>query len=296
MDTEQKVAVLHSEIAASSDSAGDSRAALAALQSELAPIVDDVVALGQHICTAAGIQLGVSASVRGNKKGLDGELEFFNNKGNDLDNGSEPSSLVSETNGPQSLECNKENVSPESSVTPVHSPSRLIQTLQEQVRLLRRAAEGLVKQSHTKDGSSAEAADKDRDSYESDVAELQEQIVKLKGIFIESLSHFKKIFNISFYAALLSTKREQIATLRTVVKANKQTAEVALANLKSKYETEKSIVSETMNKLRVELRNLKVLLFKYSTVKRCLTKMVCRKRRPLSLVSAPCSRPAARST
>ena len=58
--------------------------------------------------------------------------------------------------------------------------------------------------------------------------------------------------------ALLSTKREQIATLRTVVKANKQTAEVALANLKSKYETEKSIVSETMNKLRLELRTLKV--------------------------------------
>ena len=60
------------------------------------------------------------------------------------------------------------------------------------------------------------------------------------------------------FLALLSTKREQIATLRTVVKANKQTAEVALANLKSKYETEKSIVSETMNKLRLELRTLKV--------------------------------------
>ena len=66
-------------------------------------------------------------------------------------------------------------------------------------------------------------------------------------------------------AALLSTKREQIATLRTVVKANKQTAEVALANLKSKYETEKSVVSETMNKLRMELRTLKVkILFFFS--------------------------------
>lgn len=66
--------------------------------------------------------------------------------------------------------------------------------------------------------------------------------------------------NFVFASALLSTKREQIATLRTVVKANKQTAEVALANLKSKYETEKSIVSETMNKLRLELRTLKVKL------------------------------------
>lgn len=57
--------------------------------------------------------------------------------------------------------------------------------------------------------------------------------------------------------SLLSTKREQIATLRTVLKANKHTAEVALANLKSKYENEKSIVSETMTKLRNELKALK---------------------------------------
>uniref|UniRef100_UPI00358F67CB protein bicaudal D homolog 2-like n=1 Tax=Myxine glutinosa TaxID=7769 RepID=UPI00358F67CB len=57
--------------------------------------------------------------------------------------------------------------------------------------------------------------------------------------------------------SLLSTKREQIATLRTVLKANKQTAEVALSNLKSKYENEKSMVRETMLKLRNELKALK---------------------------------------
>ena len=73
--------------------------------------------------------------------------------------------------------------------------------------------------------------------YTTSVQESQEQVVKLKS--------------------LLSTKREQIATLRTVLKANKQTAEIALANLKSKYDTEKSIVTETMVKLRNELRLLK---------------------------------------
>ncbi len=67
--------------------------------------------------------------------------------------------------------------------------------------------------------------------------ESQEQIVKLKS--------------------LLSTKREQIATLRTVLKANKQTAEFALSTLKAKYDSEKGIVSETMLKLRNELRSLK---------------------------------------
>lgn len=70
-----------------------------------------------------------------------------------------------------------------------------------------------------------------------EVAELQEQVIKLKS--------------------LLSTKREQIATLRTVLKSNKHTAEVALNNLKSKYDNEKAVVSETMMKLRNELRMLK---------------------------------------
>ncbi|XP_077425069.1 protein bicaudal D homolog 2 [Vanacampus margaritifer] len=72
---------------------------------------------------------------------------------------------------------------------------------------------------------------------ERDAESLLEEVLKLKS--------------------LLSTKREQIATLRTVLKANKQTAELALSNLKSKYETEKSMVSETMMKLRNELKALK---------------------------------------
>lgn len=79
-------------------------------------------------------------------------------------------------------------------------------------------------------------ANKD-DSNEAEIAELQEQVIRLKS--------------------LLSTKREQIATLRTVLKSNKNTAEVALTNLKAKYENEKTIVSETMMKLRNELRLLK---------------------------------------
>lgn len=36
-----------------------------------------------------------------------------------------------------------------------------------------------------------------------------------------------------------------------------QTAELALSNLKTKYETEKTVVSETMLKLRNELKALK---------------------------------------
>lgn len=76
----------------------------------------------------------------------------------------------------------------------------------------------------------------DKESSE-EIADLHEQIIKLKS--------------------LLSTKREQIATLRTVLRSNKNTAEVALNNLKSKYENEKLVVSDTMCNLRNELRILK---------------------------------------
>lgn len=58
LDTEQKVSVLLSEIAASSESAGDSRATLVALQSELSPLVDDITSLTLHLCAAVGIQAG----------------------------------------------------------------------------------------------------------------------------------------------------------------------------------------------------------------------------------------------
>ncbi|KAK1898665.1 Protein bicaudal D like 2, partial [Dissostichus eleginoides] len=59
----------------------------------------------------------------------------------------------------------------------------------------------------------------------------------------------------------LSRQRVASLELGTVAdkdkEANKQTAEVALANLKSKYENEKAMVTETMMKLRNELKALK---------------------------------------
>ncbi|XP_072483234.1 protein bicaudal D homolog 2-like [Notamacropus eugenii] len=57
--------------------------------------------------------------------------------------------------------------------------------------------------------------------------------------------------------SLLNTQREQIATLRTVLKANKQAAEGALSNMKRKYEDEKLVVADIMSKLRHEMKVLK---------------------------------------
>uniref|UniRef100_A0A3P8WI99 Bicaudal D homolog 1a n=1 Tax=Cynoglossus semilaevis TaxID=244447 RepID=A0A3P8WI99_CYNSE len=104
--------------------------------------------------------------------------------------------------------------------------------VRDQVRHLQRAVDQSLQLSRQRAAARelAPLLDKDKES-------CMEEILKLKS--------------------LLSTKREQIATLRLVLKANKQTAEVALANLKSKYEAEKSMVTDTMMKLRNELKALK---------------------------------------
>ncbi|KAL3979114.1 thioredoxin reductase (NADPH) [Sarotherodon galilaeus] len=104
--------------------------------------------------------------------------------------------------------------------------------IRDQVKHLQRAVDRSLQLSKQRTAARelAPLLDKDKES-------CMEEILKLKS--------------------LLSTKREQIATLRLVLKANKQTAEVALANLKSKYEAEKSMVTDTMKKLRNELKALK---------------------------------------
>ena len=113
-----------------------------------------------------------------------------------------------------------------------------IETIKDQLKYLKSSIESSLEISKKKlSAPLGETGGTGSPVNEGEMVEAQEQIVKLKS--------------------LLSTKREQIATLRTVLKANKQTAEVALANLKSKYDTEKTIVSETMVKLRNELRLLK---------------------------------------
>ncbi|KAK7891362.1 hypothetical protein WMY93_023325 [Mugilogobius chulae] len=104
--------------------------------------------------------------------------------------------------------------------------------IRDQIKHLQRAVDRSLQLSRQRAAARelAPILDKDKES-------CMEEILKLKS--------------------LLSTKREQIATLRLVLKANKQTAEVALANLKSKYENEKAMVTETMMKLRNELKALK---------------------------------------
>ena len=67
----------------------------------------------------------------------------------------------------------------------------------------------------------------------------------------------RAVFQLIKLRSMLATKREQIATLRSVLKANKNTAEAALANLKAKYESEKTLIGDTLLRLRRENKMLR---------------------------------------
>ncbi|XP_024125213.1 protein bicaudal D homolog 2 [Oryzias melastigma] len=129
------------------------------------------------------------------------------------------------------------NATASTSPGPEHRPEpmniyNLVAIIRDQIRHLQQAVDRTTELSRQRLANLelSSVADKDKEA-------CMEEILKLKS--------------------LLSTKREQIATLRAVLKANKQTAEVALANLKSKYDSEKAMVTETMMKLRNELKALK---------------------------------------
>nr|CAB3225445.1 protein bicaudal D homolog 2-like [Phallusia mammillata] len=117
-------------------------------------------------------------------------------------------------------------------------PASVLDTMNNQIKYLKSAIEKLVASKDQPDQAIALSGS------QANLVESQEQVRILEEEVLRLRS-------------LLSSKREQIATLRTVLKANKHTAEVAIQNLKSKYQHEKMFVSETMLKLRGELKALK---------------------------------------
>lgn len=80
-------------------------------------------------------------------------------------------------------------------------------------------------------------------------------VVELGGKKIEAPETLQSD-DVASLRAMLYKKHEQLKQLRTILKSNKESAEVALKNLKSKYDLEKAIVAETMTKLRLEHKRL----------------------------------------
>lgn len=222
MHYENMIKDLEDDLKAMTGLAGDAQGNLYNTQDELIKITDDLAQLYHLICEVNGDTPNRVL------------LEHAKSNGKFFRAGSVP-------NGDAELKENRkgsQNESPErttskpqmngESKNETNSCSKQTDTILDQIKWLRLSMEHLIETSQNRQDDSAEAIE---------IEDLQHQVLKLK--------------------AMLSTKREQIATLRSVLKANKSTAELALANLKGKYENEKIIVTDTMMKLRNELKSLK---------------------------------------
>ncbi|KAM4654743.1 protein bicaudal D homolog 2 isoform 2-T2 [Amazona ochrocephala] len=233
----EQVARLEKELKKVSDVAGETQGSLSVAQDELVTFSEELANLYHHVC--------MCNNETPNRVMLDYYKEGKGGRSSPEAKGRRSPILLSK--GLLTIELGKaENASGDSSPSPVSllpSPVsdaqkepmniyNLIAIIRDQIKHLQAAVDRTTELSRQRVATQelGPVVDKDKEA-------LMEEILKLKS--------------------LLSTKREQIATLRTVLKANKQTAEVALANLKSKYENEKAMVTETMMKLRNELKALK---------------------------------------
>ncbi|KAL0978037.1 hypothetical protein UPYG_G00165120 [Umbra pygmaea] len=225
----EEMARLEKELRRVSEVAGESQGSLNVAQDELVTFSEELANLYNHVCmcnneTPNRVMLdyykeGKASIGSGGREGKDRRLSHVL-----LSNG-----LVPDTEPSRPDVSDRPN--PESRSEPMNIYN-LVAIIRDQIRHLQQAVDRTTELSRQRLASMelGTGADKDNEAF-------MGEILKLKS--------------------LLSTKREQIATLRTVLKANKQTAEVALANLKSKYDNEKTMVTETMLKLRNELKALK---------------------------------------
>nr|XP_020463900.1 protein bicaudal D homolog 1-like isoform X2 [Monopterus albus] len=292
----KKISSLEMELQACQSAASESQGALNAAQDELVTLSEELAQLYHHVClcnneTPNRVMLDYYRQGRG-LRGLSASLKAMSSDNSKVlltprlarrlaavaSITSTPGELQSPSESPSKEPLSRESgggekegergglqVPPEQSLPPCTPPTRspsisassssssssspalepagelrrepmnihnLNAIIRDQVKHLQRAVDRSLQLSRQRAAARelAPLLDKDKES-------CMEEILKLKS--------------------LLSTKREQIATLRLVLKANKQTAEVALANLKSKYEAEKYMVTDTMMKLRNELKALK---------------------------------------
>ncbi|MBN3275044.1 BICD2 protein, partial [Polyodon spathula] len=241
-----QVVRLEKELKKVSDVAGESQGSLSVAQDELVTFSEELANLYNHVCmcnneTPNRVMLDYYKEGKGGRTSPEGRgrrSPILLAKGL-FENGDSLPSPVSSLPSPVS-DHRKEPM----------NIYNLVAIIRDQIKHLQTAVDRTTELSRQRVASHelGPVVDKDKEAF-------MGEILKLKS--------------------LLSTKREQIATLRTVLKANKQTAEVALANLKSKYENEKAMVTETMMKLRNELKALKEDAATFSSLRAMFATRVC---------------------
>jgi protein bicaudal D len=235
-ESDQTIRTLREDVQSMTSLAGEAKGSLTCTQDELKLVSEDLAKLYQQVCTANGdtpnqivLEHLKTLSPRYKlTKPMNGTLIM----NGDVKNITEDEKTYPDKNGDDQ----KDDEHPEESGDPL-ACYKLITAVRDQVRFLRRAVEKTVDISRERrEGHPAGSDHEVEDVTPADGGSLQDQVLKLQR--------------------LAATKREQITTLRTVLKANKSTYEVALANLKSRYESDKALQNEVITKLKRNLKSI----------------------------------------
>ncbi|XP_061618892.1 protein bicaudal D homolog 1-like isoform X7 [Phyllopteryx taeniolatus] len=306
-DAKEKISSLEAELQAAQSAAGESQGALNAAQDELVMLSEELAQLYHHVClcnneTPNRVMLDYYRQGRG-LRGLCASLKAMSADNSKVLLTPRLARRLATATSTTSTSGESRSPSESPSKEPLSGVSRGRDSKEGEKELLRGQSEQSVTPCSPPTRSPSISASSSSSSSSSPAlepaGELRREpmnIYNLNAIVRDQVKHLQRAVDRALHLSrqraaarelaplldkdkercleellklksLLSTKREQIATLRLVLKANKQTAEVALTNLKSKYEAEKSMVTDTMKKLRNELKALKEDAATFSSVR-----------------------------
>lgn len=239
IESEELIKNLQEDVKSMSDLAGNAQGSLNCTQDELRYVSEDLQRLYKHVCSANGDHPAKSFAKKEKqeKSKMTSQFETQNSNAATTESAAEVRQSPMGSENPNET---MERGDP-------YSCYRLISSVRDQVKFLKQAVEKTVEISRQRALEYRVVVSDDETSGGEDGEMQKQQIVKLQS--------------------LLTTKREQITTLRTVLKANKSTYEVALANLKSRYENDKAVQSETVAQLKRSLKALKAEVSTFASLR-----------------------------
>lgn len=238
-ESEELIKNLQEDVKSMSDLAGNAQGSLNCTQDELRYVSEDLQRLYKHVCSANGDHPTNSFAKKEKQEKSKTAAQAESNAAN-----SNTKESVAEV---RQSPMGSENPNETMERGDPYSCYRLISSVRDQVKFLKQAVEKTVEISRQRALEYRVVVSDDETSGGEDNEVQKQQIVKLQS--------------------LLTTKREQITTLRTVLKANKSTYEVALANLKSRYENDKAVQSETVAQLKRSLKALKAEVSTFASLR-----------------------------
>lgn len=239
IESEELIRNLQEDVKSMSDLAGNAQGSLNCTQDELRYVSEDLQRLYKHVCSANGDHPAKSFA----KKEKQEKSKMTSQTETQDSNAATTESAAEVRQSPMGSENPNETMERGDP----YSCYRLISSVRDQVKFLKQAVEKTVEISRQRALEYRVVVSDDETSGGEDGEMQKQQIVKLQS--------------------LLTTKREQITTLRTVLKANKSTYEVALANLKSRYENDKAVQSETVAQLKRSLKALKAEVSTFASLR-----------------------------